>query len=75
MKALQLFLVICLFATFTCNEFINFVLCLVTDPEINDFIYQIIEKIKNKASALDFIQFAITKLADIQAAAKVCLNQ
>ena len=75
MKTFQVFLVFCLFATFTCNEFVDFVLCLVADPKINEFIVEIIEKIKNKAPVLDFIQYAITKIPDIEVAAKKCLGK
>jgi hypothetical protein len=75
MKAFQVFLVFCLFATFTCNEFVDFVLCLIADPKINEFIVEIIEKIKNKAQVLDFVQYAISKIPDIEVAAKKCLNK
>jgi hypothetical protein len=75
MKAFQVFLVFCLFATFTCNEFVDFVLCLVADPKINELIIEIIEKIKNKAHVLDFVQYAISKIPDIEVAAKKCLNK
>ena len=75
MKAFQVFLVFCLFATFTCNEFVDFVLCLVADPKINELIIEIIEKIKNKAQVLDFVQYAISKIPDIEVAAKKCLNK
>lgn len=75
MKALQVLLVLCLLATFSCNDFIDFVLCLVEDPKINQVIVDVIEKIQNKASFMDFLTFAIQNIQPIDAAARACLNK
>jgi hypothetical protein len=75
MKALQVLLVLCLLATFSCNDFIDFVLCLVEDPKINEVIVEVINKIKNKASFMEFLTFGIQNIQPIDAAARACLNK
>ena len=74
MKAIQILLVLVLIASFNCNDFLDFVLCLIGKEEIANVITELIEKIKNKESALNFISFIFQKIPIVEAQVKECLN-
>ncbi len=72
MKAFQVILLLCLIASLSCKEFIDYLLCLISDPKISGFIAEIIELIKNKAPFGEYLKL-ISKIMEVVNAGKKCL--
>ena len=72
MKAVQVLLLLCLFASFECGDIIAKISCLVANPEIYGTIKEIIKRIKEKQNAIEIGLFIVSKYEAVKSVVEKC---
>jgi len=75
MKAVQIILVLCLLASFTCFDFATFIFCLIGNSEAANFVTQLINKIIEGENFLSIATFIFSNVGNLVEAVTGCLNK
>ncbi len=74
MKAVQVLLLLCLFASFECEDIISKIACLVSNPEVLGAIQEVVKKIKEKVSAFEIAIYLLSKYEPVKAVVEKCFK-
>ena len=74
MKAVQVLLVLCLFASFQCEDILAKISCLVANPDVLVTIQEVVKKIKEKVSAFEIALYLVSKYEPVKAAVEKCFK-
>jgi len=74
MKAVQVLLVLCLFASFQCEDILAKISCLVANPDVLGTIQEVVKKIKEKVSAFEIALYIVSKYEPVKAAVEKCFK-
>ena len=72
MKAVQVLLLLCLIASFDCEDIIAQISCLVSNSVIYETVKEVVKKIKDKENAIEIGLFIVSKYEAIKAAIEKC---
>ena len=72
MKAVQVLLLLCLIASFDCEDIIAQISCLISNSAIYDTVKEVVKKIKDKENAIEIGLFIVSKYEAIKAAIDKC---
>jgi len=74
MKAVQVLLVLCLIASFDCQDIIAQISCLVANPVVYETVKEVVKKIKNKENAIEIGLFIVSKYEAIKGIVEKCFS-
>ena len=74
MKAVQVLLVLCLFASFQCEDILAKISCLVANPDVLVTIQEVVKKIKEKVNAFEIALYLVSKYEPVKAAVEKCFK-
>ena len=74
MKAVQVLLLLCLIASFECEDIIAKISCLIANPDVYGAIQEVIKRIKEKQNAIEIGLFIVAKYKAVKAAVEKCFN-
>ena len=74
MKAVQVLLLLCLFASFECEDIIAKIACLVSNPVVLETIKEVVKKIKDKENAIEIGLFIVSKYEAVKSVVEKCFK-
>ena len=74
MKAVHVLLLLCLIASFECEDIIAKIICLAGNSSVLDTIKEVVRRIKEKQNAIEIALFLVSKYEPIKQAIEQCFK-
>ena len=72
MKAVQVLLLLCIIASFECDDIFSKITCLLGNPAVYNTIKELINKIKEKQNVFEIGGFLISKYSEVKEVVVKC---